>query len=103
MTPTKIWAVLATTLLLAAGCSGGGNASAGQRPLNAAGQGKPDQDETIALDAVPQNVRDAALAAVPGLVLTGAERELEKGVLVYDLAGTAAGVAYEVEVTAEGK
>ncbi len=60
-------------------------------------------DEKVALDAVPQQVKDAALAAVPGLVLEKAEREVEKGVLVYDLEGKAGGIRYEVEVTAAGK
>jgi hypothetical protein len=77
----KLWFALATTLLLA----------------------RPDQDEKVALDAVPQNVKDAAVSAVPGLVLSAAEKEIEKGVLVYSLAGKAAGIAYEVEVTADGK
>jgi hypothetical protein len=48
-------------------------------------------------------VKDAAVSAVPGLILSAAEKEIEKGVLVYSLAGKAAGVAYEVEVTADGK
>jgi hypothetical protein len=94
---------LAATLLLAAACSGGGPANAGQHPLTAAANARPDQDEKVALDAVPQNVKDAAVSAVPGLILSAAEKEIEKGVLVYSLAGKAAGVAYEVEVTADGK
>ena len=100
MTHTS-WAVLATALLMAAGCSS--ESAASPQALNAAAQAKQDKDEKLALDAVPQHVKDAALAAVPGLVLSGAEREVEKGVVVYDLEGKAAGVAYEVEVTAEGK
>jgi hypothetical protein len=64
---------------------------------------KEDADEKVALDAVPQNVKDAAVAAVPGLVLESAEREVEKGIVVYDLEGKAAGLRYEVEVTAAGK
>jgi hypothetical protein len=60
-------------------------------------------DEKISLDAVPRHVKDAALAAVPGLVLERAEREVEKGVVIYDLEGKASGVRYEVEVTAAGK
>ena len=60
-------------------------------------------DEEVSLDAVPQHIKDAALAAVPGLVLESAEREVEKGVLIYDLEGKAGGVRYEVEVTASGR
>ena len=99
----KTCLALATTLLLAAACSGGGPANAGQHPLSAAANARPDQDEKVALDTVPQNVKDAAVAAVPGLVLSAAEKEIEKGVIVYSLAGKAAGVAYEVEVTTDGK
>jgi hypothetical protein len=60
-------------------------------------------DEKMALEAVPQKLKDVAVAAVPGLVLEKAEREIEKGVVVYDLEGHAGGVRYEVEVTADGK
>jgi uncharacterized membrane protein YkoI len=66
-------------------------------------QARSHADEKVSLDAVPQHLKDAALAAVPGLVLESAEREVEKGVLIYDLEGKAGGLRYEVEVTAEGK
>jgi nucleoside-diphosphate-sugar epimerase len=51
----------------------------------------------------PANVLDAARDAVPGLVVTGTNSEIENGVLIYDVTGTADGVVYEVEVTADGK
>jgi uncharacterized membrane protein YkoI len=91
--------VLAVTFLVA-GCS---ESRAAPEAHAALAQATQDKEEKIALDAVPQNVKDAALAAVPGLVLAGAEREVEKGVLHYDLEGKANGVSYEVEVTADGK
>lgn len=50
----------------------------------------------------PANVLEAARKAVPGLVVTGVESELERGVLIYDVSGTADGKAYEVEVAADG-
>lgn len=62
-----------------------------------------DGDEhEIAMSEVPQAAKDAALAAVPGLVIAEAETETENGVRVYCLEGMARGKAYEVEVTADG-
>ena len=88
------------TTLAAAGCEGHSNATTA--PLTAAATAHS-SEEKVPLDAVPKPVVDAALAAVPGLVIEQVERELEKGVLVYDLEGKAGGVRFEVEVTAEGK
>jgi hypothetical protein len=51
----------------------------------------------------PANVLEAAKKAVPGLVVTGTESEMEHGVRIYDVMGTADGSAYEIEVTADGK
>ncbi|MBM3976870.1 MAG: hypothetical protein FJ299_07765 [Planctomycetes bacterium] len=65
--------------------------------------GDDEADERIALDQVPQAVIDAALAAVPGLVLSGAEKELEAGQVVYSLEGKVGGATYEVEVGADGR
>ena len=56
-------------------------------------------DDEIPLDRVPQAAKDAALAAVAGLVLETAELEGEG---VFCLHGTADGEFYEVEVTAGG-
>ena len=56
-------------------------------------------DDEIPLERVPQAAKDAALAAVPGLVLEAAELEREG---VFCLHGTADGEFYEVEVTADG-
>jgi len=60
-------------------------------------------DEKIALADVPEHVKQAALNAVPGLVLTEAEQEIENGVTIFSLAGTVAGKRHEVEVSADGK
>jgi hypothetical protein len=62
-----------------------------------------DDEEEISLDKVPDAVKNAAIAAVPGLKLDEAEKETENGTVVYNLEGTANGVHYEVEVTADGK
>lgn len=61
------------------------------------------QDEDIPLSEVPEVVRKAALAAVPGLVLDEAEKEVEDGELLYSLEGQAGGQRYCVEVSPTGK
>ena len=61
------------------------------------------QDVNVALADVPEALKQAALAAVPGLVLTGAEREVEDGATLYSLEGMAGGEAVEVEVRTDGK
>ena len=59
-----------------------------------------DDEVAVALDQVPEAIKQAALAAVPGLVLKSAEKETEEGSLHYCLEGTAGGEAVEVEVRA---
>lgn len=61
------------------------------------------QEEDVPLSEVPEVVRRAALAAVPGLVLDEAEKEVEDGALVYSLEGEANGQRYCVEVSPTGK
>lgn len=62
-----------------------------------------ENEEEIPLSDVPQNVKDAAIAAVPGIVLEEAERETEGDVVVYELEGEADGQEYEVEVNEAGE
>ena len=62
-----------------------------------------DDEEEIALSELPEIVRSAAFAAVPGFTLQKAEKELENGVVVYCLEGTLAGKAYEIDVSADGQ
>jgi hypothetical protein len=63
-----------------------------------------EQDEKVALDQVPAAVKDAAVKAVDGLILTEAEKEVKNGgAVVYELKGTASGKEYEVKVSADGK
>jgi hypothetical protein len=92
------WALVTT--LAAAGCEGHSNATTG--PLAAAATAHA-AEEKVAPDAVPKAVIDAAVAAVPGLVIEEVTRELEKGIVVYEVEGKAGGVQVEVEITAEGK
>jgi len=74
-------------------------------PGNAAAAAEQDdgQERTIALGEVPRSVQEAALAAVPGIAFTSAETEIEDGIRVYCLSGSAGGKAYEVEVAADGR
>ncbi len=60
-------------------------------------------EEAVPLDEVPAEVKQAALDAVPGLVLERASSEVEDGVVVYELEGTAGGKRVEVELAADGK
>jgi hypothetical protein len=61
------------------------------------------QDEKIALDQVPAAVKTAAEGAVKGIVISEAEKEVKKGVTVYELTGKADGKEYEVKVGADAK
>jgi len=63
--------------------------------------GDDENEVEVALDQVPAALKAAALAAVPGLVLTGAEKETEEGTLVYCLEGMDGDEAVEVEVRAD--
>ena len=63
-------------------------------------EGDDESEEAVALSQVPEAIKQAALAAVPGLVLSSAEKETEDGTLLYSLEGTAGGEAVEVEVRA---
>ncbi len=92
--------------LVATGCYESAIAVDDTRPVVAMAAVDADSDdgeEEIPLDQVPANVKSAAQAAVPGLVLEEAERETEDGTVVYSLEGTADGQEYEVEVSAAGK
>jgi uncharacterized membrane protein YkoI len=67
------------------------------------GEDVDDDESAVGLDQVPETVKAAALAAVPGLVLSSAETENEHGSLVYCLHGSVDGREYEVEVSASGE
>jgi hypothetical protein len=90
--------------LIAVGCSSSesSNVADGDSPTVVQGQEadeEADEDELTPLAEVPQAAIDAALAAVPGLVLKEAERE---GKGVFCLHGYADGVFTEVEVDSDG-
>jgi uncharacterized membrane protein YkoI len=63
-------------------------------------EGDDESEEAVALSQVPEAIKQAALAAVPGLVLSSAEKETEDGTLLYSLEGSAGGETVEVEVRA---
>lgn len=107
---------LIATCLTLAGCQepgtgGGTNAEVSDASLASStvprtadedeGDDDDETEEEIPLSEVPQSVKDAAIAAVPGLVLE--EAEVEDGVTVYDLEGEVAGEEVTVEVTAAGE
>jgi uncharacterized membrane protein YkoI len=62
-----------------------------------------EREKSIPLSEVPAAVKDAATAAVEGIVLTEAEVEKEDGQLVYELEGKVGEKEYEIEVSADGK
>jgi hypothetical protein len=61
-----------------------------------------EEEEEVALSDVPQKVLDAAKEAVPGSEVEEVEKEVEDGVVMYDVEVVADGDEYEVEVTADG-
>ncbi len=109
------WMLAVLGAFLAAGCTGMKDEQvehSSTMPSDSRGPVADDDDDgdegdeqeiEIALSQVPDAVKQAALGAVPGLVLSGAEKETEHGTVVYCLEGTAGGESYEVEVTADGK
>ncbi|HEY5624125.1 MAG TPA: PepSY domain-containing protein [Gammaproteobacteria bacterium] len=61
------------------------------------------QDRDVPIADVPATVLAAARAAVPGLVITSAEVEVEDGQDVYEIEGTADGMEYEIEISVDGE
>ena len=98
---------LALLAALAAGCQkpthSDGMSTGVSDPKQPASAARADGEEEISLDEVPPHVLQAALAAVPGLVIEEAELETEQGVTVYCLEGNAGGETAEVEVTPDGR
>ena len=88
----KLGCLVALAALFAAGCE------TTEGRVAASGEARA----AAVADEAPENVLDAAKKAVPGLVVTGVESEVERGVLIYDVTGTADGAIYEVEVAADG-
>ncbi len=88
---TVILSVVSTTLLTAFFCA--------VAPTPARGE----TEVKVPLDKVPEVVKEAARKAVPGIVLTAAYKEVERGKTVYELKGKVGDKKYEIEVTPQGK
>jgi len=101
--------------LFAVGCSGPEDAREhraavenGGQPAEATAMVDDDDDdgeeeeENVELSQLPEAVKKAALAAVPGLVIEEAEKETSDGKVMYCVHGTANGTFYEIEVYADG-
>lgn len=64
--------------------------------------GNDGQETELALSQVPEHMKAAAVAAVPGFVPEEAEAQVKDGEVVVCLEGKADGVGYEVLVSADG-
>ena len=64
--------------------------------------GNDGAETELALSQVPEHMKAAAVAAVPGFVPEEAEAQVKDGVVVVCLEGKADGVGYEVLVNADG-
>ena len=62
-----------------------------------------DDGEDVKLTDVPKETLDAALKAVPGIVLTEAEKKTIGSGVLYELNGKVGDKEYEVTVSADGK
>jgi len=60
-------------------------------------------ERMIAVSEVPNAVLTAVRTEVPGIEITEASIEEEKGRTVYEIEGVADGIEYEFEVTAHGE
>ena len=61
-----------------------------------------DDDEKVPLSDVPAKVLEAAHSAVPGGEVTAVEKEVEDGVVIYEVEKVVDGIEYEIEVAADG-
>lgn len=108
MTQNWLWMTLAACVLASCGSSGERTSvsAAGVHPTPRADSMHDEEDEgeeeTVPVDQIPATVRTAATNALPGLVITSAERETEDGVVQYSIEGTVSGAKREVEVSADG-
>ena len=86
---------LAVALVLAAGCASSSKEE---------GDEKGSDEVAVALDGVPANVREAAMAACPGMKAEHASKETEEGVKYVEISGkTADGAHVDVVLTEAGE
>ena len=62
-----------------------------------------EKETPIPLDDVPAAALNAAKDAVPGIELTSAKIETERGQTIYELEGSVGDATWEVEVTPTGE
>jgi len=63
---------------------------------------RAEEEQDVSLSDIPQAVLNAAMVAVPGIVLTEAEVESTEKGEVYELEGEAGGKEYEIHIAADG-
>jgi len=68
----------------------------------ATGASADEKAEKIAPDKLPQKIKDALNVRFPGAKVTSAEKEKEKGEIVYDLELTHEGRKYEMDIKEDG-
>lgn len=74
-----------------------------QRDDDDAGDDADDNEMNVSIEDLPASVRKTAEAAVPGIVLSGAALDDEDGATIYEIHGTADGIAWCIEVSTDGK
>ena len=79
------------------------NATIGCALLVAGATAVGDNETPVPLDDVPAAALNAAKDAVPGIQLTSAELETERGQAIYELEGSVGDSTWEVEVTPAGE
>ncbi|HYG74594.1 MAG TPA: PepSY domain-containing protein [Planctomycetota bacterium] len=65
--------------------------------------GEKKKDEPVALDQLPEAVKNAAQAAVKNIVLSKAEKKTKKGTVTYQVEGKADGKEWEIKLSPEGQ
>jgi uncharacterized membrane protein YkoI len=109
---STLWILGLASSALAVGCRGSdasvthASLANDARPSTAAVADDDEDDDgdeqEIALADLPAAIKNAALAAVPGIVLTEAEKEVENGRELYSVEGTLDGEEYCIEIATDG-
>ena len=96
----------AALFVFGSGCSSSSTSSEPGRVGKLGTQGRPDdnenEEEKIAIEALPAAVVAAVNDAVEGGVIVEAERETEDGRVIYEIEVDLNGVEWEVEVDEDG-
>jgi uncharacterized membrane protein YkoI len=100
--------VIPFALLLLAGCAAPAKQAPKEHPKAAEeaeeAEEKGGDEVAVALEGVPANIRDAAMAACPGMKAERAAKETEDGVKYFEVSGkTADGAPVDVVLTEAGE